>query len=238
VAAPARIAVARIQIGERVRFRLVFDTSFANRGSGPLAIAATRAPGARRMVARQRLALQGGGHEIGGTVGTLRFARASHHRHWHLTGFARYELLRSADGVRVRRDRKVGFCLGNSYRLLPDGTTTSPAKAPEGACGAEKPRLRRLRAALSAGWGDIYPRSVEGQYVDITGLPAGRYLLVNTLNPGWRMRESSHRGDVAWAQVALGTAGPGRRRPTVRVIASCGGTPVGCPLLLSGAQRR
>ena len=43
---------------------------------------------------------------------------------------------------------------------------------------------------ISAGWGDLYRRDLDGQWVDITGVPPGTYTLVVTVNGNRRFAET------------------------------------------------
>ena len=61
--------------------------------------------------------------------------------HWHVLGFMRYEL-RNADGVRLVRDRKTGFCLGDRYRVEQSLPGRAPSARYSDRCG----RVRRAAA--------------------------------------------------------------------------------------------
>ena len=45
----------------------------------------------------------------------------------------------------------------------------------------------RYPQGVSPGWVEEYPWDIEGQYVDITGLPEGAYFLVVTADPDARL---------------------------------------------------
>ncbi len=47
------------------------------------------------------------------------------------------------------------------------------------------------------GWADIYPWDFSGQYIDVTGVPAGEYLLCVTADPAKRFRQVSTSNDEA-----------------------------------------
>jgi hypothetical protein len=69
---------------------------------------------------------------------------------------------------------------------------------------------------LSVGWGDNYPASTVYQWIDITGLPNGKYRLTATANPNQQAVESTYANNSAWAtlritnnRVSVLTYGPG-----------------------------
>ena len=161
----------------------------------------------------------------------LHYVRARGHSHWHLMGFARYDLRRPDGTPLARRARKQGFCLGDRYRA---GAASRLDGAPRravfrGECGLYKPGLLRLRQGISVGYGDDYPPSKEGQEIDVTGLPDGRYLLVNEADPGRTLRETRRSNNASSALLEL-SAGKLRVLRTCADGARCPGTP--------GARRR
>ena len=44
--------------------------------------------------------------------------------------------------------------------------------------------------------GDDYAATLEGQYLKLTGLRSGRYVLVHRANPGGDVRESNYENNV------------------------------------------
>lgn len=89
------------------------------------------------------------------------------HGHRHMQGYAAYELLR-LDRTLATTGAKQGFCLLDNERVHPSAATTRTYD-----CAFQ---------GLSSGWADIYARTVDGQWVDVTGLPQGDYLLRVTIN--------------------------------------------------------
>ena len=145
----------------------------------------------------------------------LRFVRSRTHRHWHLADFERYELRRG--GRLVGRDRKTGFCLNDAYE------TRALNRAPTWTadCGRNLPRARSIREGISPGFGDDYVPIREGQSIDVTHAPPGRYVLVHRVNPDRVLRESSYANNAASVLVELddGRATVLRRCPS---RAACG----------------
>jgi hypothetical protein len=82
-------------------------------------------------------------------------------------GYAAYEL-RRPDGSLAALGAKQGFC-------LIDGEAVHPAANPLRTYDCE-------HQGLASGWSDLYARTVEGQWVDVTGLAGGTYVLRVTVN--------------------------------------------------------
>jgi Lysyl oxidase len=83
------------------------------------------------------------------------------HHHYHLVGFANYTLL--------HEDRQLAVA-GHKQGFYPTDSASycdlAPAKvAPEG------------DLFISSGWADVYPGGIACQWIDITGIPDGNYLL-------------------------------------------------------------
>ena len=178
----------------RPPYRLVFASSFANVGRAPLVIVATRRSRAASTLRADQIV---GARRIR-AVGIVRYVVARSHRHFHLLGFDRYELLRG--GRIVVRDRKTGFCLGDRTPFTRDAP---PPRFGGGQCRRGQPGLLRVAEGLSPGWADPYPPLAEGQFLPLAGLPAGRYTLRHTVNPEHRVLESSYANNSASVQFDL-----------------------------------
>jgi lysyl oxidase len=188
-------------LDRRGRRLLVFGSAVDNVGEAALVVEGMRSGGVMRawqIVGGRRYALPT----------PLRFVRSQTHRHWHLADFERYELRR--DGVLVGRDRKTGFCLNDAYE------TRALNRAPSwtGDCGRNRPGVRRLREGISPGFGDDYVPVREGQSIDVTGLPPGRYVLVHRANPERTLRERSYANNAASLAIEV-------RGRSVVVVARC-----------------
>lgn len=58
-------------------------------------------------------------------------------------------------------------------------------------------------SGISPSWGDIYSASIVGQWVDISGVPSGTYILEVEVNPSLFIEEASYRNNVAAAEVII-----------------------------------
>jgi hypothetical protein len=175
-------------------YRLTFAASFANVGRGPLVVVATRTSAEVETLRVDQLVRD---RRIRG-VGVARYVVSRGHRHFHVLRFDRYELVR--DGKVVVRDRKTGFCLGDRTPLR---RPAPPAAFGGLQCGRDRPRALAVREGLTPGWADPYPPVVEGQYLPLAGLPAGRYALRHTVNPSHRVLESSYANNSASVRFEL-----------------------------------
>jgi lysyl oxidase len=185
------------------RLLLVFGSAVDNVGPGELVVVGRREGGTMRtwqVVGGRRYPLRV----------RLRYIHSETHEHWHFPGFERYEL-RRLDGTLVGRDRKTGFCLRDAYET--HALNRRPVWTSE--CGRGRPEARTIREGISAGFGDDYVPQKEGQSIDVTGVPPGRYVLVHRANPDRVLRERSYANNAASVLIELN----GRR---VAILRRCG----------------
>jgi TolB protein len=218
---PGELAI----IGVR-RFRLGFASLTENRGVGPLVIRGVRR--GRAMRAHQVVELRGGGTRVVPGVGLMHYELHDPHFHWHLQSFVTYTLRRAEGGGAPRRDRKTGFCLIDRWgRIIPLIPATRPPRF-TGDCGAGQPNALGVEQGTSVGYVDRYGPFFHGQNVELTGLPAGRYVLVQDVNPDRRIRELAYSNNAASALVELSWPNGTRAAPRVTVHRRCDGS-AGCP---------
>jgi hypothetical protein len=203
------------------RERLVFVSAVENVGRGPLVIAGRRGETlAPEMSARQVVNRAKGGTTEYPLRMRLRFVVSETHEHWHLLGFERYEL-RTPAGEPVGDDRKTGFCLGDRYEAHT--RERIPGEPPRAVwtqnCGKNQPERLRVLQGISPGYGDDYVPRLEGQFVDVTGIPPGRYVLVHRANPEGDIHESNYENNAA--SVVLALRRPASGPPKVEILASC-----------------
>jgi hypothetical protein len=119
------------------------------------------------------------------------------HRHYHYMDFADYRLVNSA-GQPVAIGLKAGFCLLDTFNW-------DDAAPPVRRYDCENQGIQR-------GWADVYHRDLSCQWVDITGLEAGVYLLELEVNPVGRLPELTRTNNIT--------------RLSVVIDAPCSGPPV------------
>lgn len=117
--------------------------------------------------------------------GLFRFSEC--HGHLHLQNFASYALLK-LNGQAVVRKRKQGFCLRDYRRYF---SWAGPSRY---TCDFQ---------GITKGWQDIYDRSLDCQWLDITGVPPGRYLLRITANPQRTFPESNYANNSVSVPVTV-----------------------------------
>lgn len=118
------------------------------------------------------------------------------HEHWHFEDFARYVLVNPRSDRVVAVQAKVGFCLVDNYRLRPD-VPGSPARRYYSRCEVDAVQ------GSSPGWADVYPASLPAQWLDVTGLPAGRYCLIQRVDPADRISESDDSNNAKRTPIRL-----------------------------------
>jgi hypothetical protein len=79
---------------------------------------------------------------------------------------------------------KQGFCMVDSARYLAEA---GPAKYLS--CGSNQ--------GISIGWEDVYPPQLADQFIQITGLAEGDYVLENQVNPSQLLHESDYTNNFA-----------------------------------------
>jgi hypothetical protein len=196
---PTELQAARTDIVGPARYALGFQSAVRNIGDGPLLISGRRASTRTPFMTAQQLIQHGDGSQtVVSGAGRLRYAVALSHQHWHYLGFDRYELRRAGGDRALLRDHKSGFCLGDRYRVADAVPASAPATPQyRGGCGLYKPHRLTVSEGISVGYGDNYLPYLEGQSLPLTGLAAGRYVLVHRANVDRRLRETNYDNDAA-----------------------------------------
>jgi glucose/arabinose dehydrogenase len=222
-ATPRDLVITATRAGGKRVYILGFRSAVENVGDGPLILDAHRpGPDTRTMVADQLIEREGAPMQVVPGAGKVRYVVSPDHRHWHLLGFDHYELRRAGHRAAVVRDRKTGFCLGDRYPVLARKLPAAPPKPVyTSRCGLEEPGLLGIQEGISVGYGDDYAANLEGQYLPLTGLPAGRYILVHTANLNRGLHELDYSNNSASLLLELRWRG---RAPLVRVLKACADT--------------
>ena len=116
---------------------------------------------------------------LGNPASSGMFQWGSCHGHYHFRSFAQYRLLDSTGAV-VRNGKKVGFCLMDITRI---NTAANPSA-----------RYTCSSQGIQAGWADVYSSNLSGQWIDITGVPAGSYVLEIAMDPMNVIDETNNTG--------------------------------------------
>jgi len=199
-------------------WRLAFLSAVENDGRGPMLLLGRRPDEDTPAMGVEQLVRRTDGSAATYPVdGEIRFVESETHRHWHFLDFERYDIL-TANGKAVGRDQKTGFCLGDRYNasrsaVLP-GEPDQPVWTQE--CGRGQPERLVVREGISPGYGDDYVPRLEGQWIDITDLPAGRYALRHRVNLDRALRESDYGNNSAEVPFDLSWSDSGT--PTVSAV--------------------
>jgi hypothetical protein len=186
------------------RTLLRFTTIVTNEGAGPLELRGKRACSSRvecpRMTVRQRIQRADGTWRKVDTTARMRYDVGDGHKHWHSIGFEEYRLwpVGTADPEPIV-GAKYGFCFFDGRRWLSTGKPTR--KYAESGCGT--PTSLTTKMGLQAGWSDTYPWNFAGQYIDVTSVPKGEYLMCVTADPKKRYVQSNVKNDEAWVRVRI-----------------------------------
>lgn len=220
---PTDLSIRPERRGSRLHFLLGFDSATDNLGDGPITLVASRPNRkASTMAVSQRVQLGSGAGRTYPRVGVLRYVYSSTHSHWHVMDFQRYELRRLADHSLVVRDRKSGFCLADHWAHAPGHQPNEPARPVfRDYCERGDPNALSVHQGTSVGYTDKYPSHFHGQNLDLTGVPAGLYVLVNRASPELLMRELRYENNAASLRIRISWPAGQRRAPGVRILATC-----------------
>ncbi len=216
---PGSLTVEPTDVSGTERYHLTFGTSVGNVGRGPLTMIARRPSRSTDVLQTvQRIRCSRHGAVDRGHVGQMRYFNIRTHHHWHLRDLERYRLIRVGRSAAYDAE-KQGFCLGDSYGLK-QGVPNTPRSAQfsgdlSSACGRGRPRAKRVRLGLSVGWGDSYPPIIEGQFVDVTGVPSGIYRLLMEVDPHERLIMGTRRHSTAGFDFVIGYPNGQRGGPAI-----------------------
>jgi hypothetical protein len=104
------------------------------------------------------------------------FYWATCHQHYHFESFAEYNLLDLSNNI-VATGHKVGFCLEDVHSWAPGA---NPEK-----------KYNCTYQGIQSGWADVYAAGLPCQYIDITSVPPGNYVLQLIVNPDNLIQEAN-----------------------------------------------
>ncbi|XP_073700866.1 lysyl oxidase-like 5a [Garra rufa] len=104
------------------------------------------------------------------------------HQHYHsMDAFSNYDLLDASTGRKVAEGHKASFCL--------EDTSCDPGVRRRYACTAHT-------QGLGPGCYDTYHANIDCQWIDITDVSPGDYILKVTVNPGFQVQESDFSNNI------------------------------------------
>jgi hypothetical protein len=156
-----------------------FSNSISNIGPGVLELIGRPTADREHIVVSQRMLDKGGSVVQESLVGEFIFHEL--HNHWHLDGFALYEVWELTDDgdllALVASGGKVSYCVSDTQYAGDGDASASPTPRPTYTTCYDELQ------GLTPGFVDTYYELYPGQYVEITGLPDGVYGLVSTVDP-------------------------------------------------------
>lgn len=99
------------------------------------------------------------------------------HGHYHIRDFSNYQLLRM-DRTIAAQGHKQAFCLEDLLKYTNDNKSSGYV------CGFQ---------GITTGWADWYFKQLSGQWIDITGVPAGDYIVHVEINAAHTFPEGANR---------------------------------------------
>ena len=105
------------------------------------------------------------------------FIYSACHMHYHISGFSDYKLL-NLDRTIAAVGHKQAFCLEDLLKYTNDNKSSGYVCAFQG---------------ITTGWADWYFKQLSGQWIDITGVPAGDYIVHVEINAAHTFDEGANR---------------------------------------------
>jgi len=99
------------------------------------------------------------------------------HGHYHIRDFSNYQLL-TLDGAVAAQGHKQAFCLEDLLKYSNDLKSNGYVCANQG---------------ITSGWADWYFKQLSGQWIDITGVPEGDYVVHVEINFAKTFAEGKNR---------------------------------------------
>lgn len=135
------------------------------------------------------------------------------HGHWHFKEFSDYRLWTPSQfstwqGLRAANpDAQSHDLLTANPALTPvrgdkAGFCVIDIRPAPGQIGIPKYFLCDLQG-ISAGWADEYSQGLDGQWIDVTGLAGGSYVLETEVNAERFYAESDYQNNRAWTTVTI-----------------------------------
>jgi len=118
------------------------------------------------------------------------FTYSECHDHYHFNGYADYKLLAS-DGSTVGTGHKQAFCLLDSERFIDEPWV------PRGG------RYTCENQGIQRGWSDIYDSSLDCQWIDVTDVTPGEYMLQVAINHEHVLPEASYDNNTVAVAVTV-----------------------------------
>lgn len=179
---------------------LRFDSVVVNIGPGVFEVLGHN-PASDGTLAVTQLVDDGNGGRTSVETPARIFYAGDGHDHWHVRDLQSWTIARVNDPANVlRRGAKTGFCFWDNYRY---GSKADPHYHPWTTSACEQLADGTVPMGLSVGWGDEYPSTIAFQYIDISGLPNGDYLVSLEADANDEFVEADETNNGGWAVLRI-----------------------------------
>jgi len=120
------------------------------------------------------------------------------HEHHHFESFAKYELFDFTCN-QLQAGGKRAFAIINSETLDGDPPSCFNGCSQSRICGGYNDKFQ----GIGAGCADVYGSHLDCQWVDITGIPDGRYFFKVTLNYEQKLPESDYSNNTTYVLIEI-----------------------------------
>jgi hypothetical protein len=199
----------RIVVSPEGRRRLRFTTVVVNIGAGPFQLYGYDEDGVAMigdtLLTRQQILRSDGTWRVRDTTATMQWA-ADGHNHFHVLDLQRIKI-QNLNQSTLRNSAKTGFCFLDSYVY----GSTKPSRYNSANSVCKVAPNKTVPMGVSVRWGDIYRSTIAHQWIDITGMPSGDYLIKIVADPPWetggRFLESNESNNRGWAKIRITKTG-------------------------------
>jgi len=182
---------------------LKYETAMANWGQGPFEMRAsgqfrTNADNTTSQMINQRI-YNSDGTFADQFAGWFDYNPSDGYIHYNDMAHANIRIRTAGDGVGdiVATGIKTSYCLIDIQHSNP-GLPGSPPSSHYNTCGTQM-------QGISVGWNDVYGSGLNGQSVDVTGLPNGNYWLEDVADPLGAIQESNEANNETRIAITLST---------------------------------
>lgn len=141
------------------------------------------------------------GHD--GSPATM-FYSGDGHDHWHVFGLQEWTLaFEATPGDTIAAGAKTGFCFWDNVDL---GWGMPKEYSGTWACHPNSDGSR-VPMGQAVGWGDEYPATIAGQYIDITKYPYGNYCLTLVADPRGEFIEQTTANNTVRTLISIRSGG-------------------------------
>lgn len=194
---------------------LRFSTVIVNVGEGPFQLFGFDPDGVTAigdsLLVEQQIVQSDATFRTRPTTATMAWA-ADGHDHFHIADLQRIQL-QNMNAEALRASAKTGFCFLDSYVYR----SSEPSRYNKESFVCNVAPNRTVPMGISVQWGDVYRRTIAFQWIDITELPDGDYLIEILADPpidsGGQFLEADESNNRGWATIRL-------RQSTVQVLTS------------------